>query len=152
MPLCRRFGPEKKKKKHQILHLPQSFQCKKTTPPPSWRLGLPLPFPGEEKIIRNVQLKTYMQLELYRLQSEFFCLQLEFFCLQWESACNKRAVKALEAKKLNLSAPNHKSQSASDFKSWSPNRKNSPKSLSWEAEITLSNRAICDLQLCSKRR
>ena len=51
-----------------------------------------------------------------------------------------------------LSAPNHKSQIASDFKSRSPNRKNFPKSLSRAGQIALSNRAICDLNLCSNRR
>ena len=44
----------------------------------------------------------------------------------------------------SLSAPDHKSQIASDLKSWSPNRKNSPQ-IAVSAQIALSNRAICDL-------
>ena len=45
-----------------------------------------------------------------------------------------------------LSAPNRKLQIASDFKSRRPNRKNFPQIASKDAQITLSNRAICDLR------
>ena len=47
-----------------------------------------------------------------------------------------------------ISAPNHKSQIASDLKSRRPNRKNFPPI----AASGSSNRAICDSNLCSSRR
>ena len=54
---------------------------------------------------------------------------------------------------VDLSAPNHKSQIASDLKSRSPNRKNFPQiAVSAGSTRTFSSRAICDLNLCSNRR
>ena len=51
----------------------------------------------------------------------------------------------------DLSAPNHKSQRASDFKSRSPNRKNIPRIAVKSASNRNSNRAICDLKPLSNR-
>ena len=50
-----------------------------------------------------------------------------------------------------LSAPNHKSQIASDFKSRSPNRKNILQIAVKNASNRSSNRAICDLKPFSNR-
>ena len=63
---------------------------------------------------------------------------------------SKNAFRPVPVQKLTFP----ESQIASDLKSRSPNRKNFPQtlSLSWAAQIALSNRAICDLSLCSNRR
>ena len=50
------------------------------------------------------------------------------------------------------SAPNHKSQVASDLKSRSPNRKKFPQIAVLGSSNHTSNRAIYDLNLCSNRR
>ena len=50
------------------------------------------------------------------------------------------------------SAPNHKSQIASDLKSRSPNRKNFPQNAVLGSSNRTSTRAIYDLNLCSNRR
>ena len=104
-----------------------------------------------------VQFKSGFEKGTFKRQ---LCFSLWQFCL-WKVLClkdrsclqNNHFLPAKRPLSLSLSAPNHKSQIASDLKSRSPNRKNfPPKSQSQSAQIALSNRAICDLNLCSNRR
>ena len=77
-------------------------------------------------------------------------LTLPFHVVQEEDEATKTACNDLVQTQTllpgELSAPNHKSQIASDFKSRSSNRKNIPQIAVKNASNRSSNRVICDLK------
>ena len=67
----------------------------------------------------------------------------------WKYPENTRKTPCKYPESHDLSAPNHKSQIASDLKSRSPNRKNFPQIAVSSSSNRTFNRAMCDLNLCS---